>query len=108
MNRYIKCALTKFRLGISCLACHRFRYKVVNQEDLLCRLCSSDKENELHFLLCCPALHDLRFKLIPKKYYADPCLFRFCLLMSSRNEDVVSNLALYVYEALKRLEVAIS
>ena len=108
MNSYIKRALTKFRLGISCLACHRLRYKVVSQGDFLCRLCNSGKEDEIHFLLCCPALHDLRSKLINKKYYVDPCMFRFCILMSSRNESVIHNLALYVYEALKRLDVIMS
>ena len=106
MHRYIKSALTKFRLGISNIACHRLRYK--DTDDFMCRLCNSDKEDDIHFLLCCPALHDLRVKFIHRKYYDNPCSFKFSILMSSRNESTLRTLAMYVYEALKRLDIATS
>jgi hypothetical protein len=108
LNRYVKNALTKFRFGISDIACHRFRYSVRREYDQPCRLCNTAKEDELHFLFCCPALDDLRSKLLHPKYYNDPCHFRFNLLMSTTNESIVYNLALYIYEGLKRQRIVSS
>ena len=105
LNRYVKSALTKFRFGISDIASHRFRYSKREDCDIRCRLCNTGREEEVHFLFCCPALSDLREKLIQSKYYSDPCMFRFIILMSATNESVLNNLAFYVYEGLKRLRV---
>ena len=49
-NRFIKCALTKFRCGVSDIAVHRNRYKNVNIVDMNCPLCKSAKEDEVHFV----------------------------------------------------------
>ena len=106
MNVYIKSAFTKFRFGISSLACHYNRFVNVNENDLLCRLCRSEIENEIHFLFCCPALSDLRVKYIKPKFYRNPCAFRMNVLMSSKHEETVRNLATYIYLAVKRLRIA--
>ena len=108
MNRYVKSALTKFRFGVSDIACHRYRYAENGKNNIICRLCRSALEDEIHFMFCCPFLHDLRTKLIQAKYYTKPCRFRLTLLMSCRNEKVLSNLALFIYKALKRVSIAAS
>ena len=107
LNTYVKSALTKFRFGFSDVACHRFRYTSRNPNNILCRLCHNADETEIHFLLCCPALHDLRMQLIRSKYYSNPCRSRFNILLASRNEHVLSDLALFLYKALKRLYLCI-
>ena len=107
-NRYAKNALTKFRFGVSELACHRFRYQVRRENEFLCRLCQSAREDEIHFLLCCPALLDLRNKYIQLKFYREPCAFRMHLLLSCRNPGTLNNLATYLYLGFKRLRTASS
>ena len=104
VNKFILKYLIKFRLGISCLAVHSNRYKNVHRNHLLCRLCGLAIEDEIHLILCCPALSDLRAVYIPDKYSKYPCGFKLALLLSGKNENLLCNLALFVYRALKRIE----
>lgn len=108
LNRHIKNIVVKFRFGISDLFVHSCRYKNVVNINLVCPLCRQATENEVHFLLCCPSLIDLREKLIPKKYFRNPNLCRMNLLLASNNEETVRNLALYMYKAFKLRQIAIS
>lgn len=108
INRYVRSDFTKFRFGVSDIACHRFRYNVGYENVYVCRLCNLSKEDEIHFLLCCPALSDLRARFIPSKYSSDPCMFRLSLLMSTRHESTLLNLAMYIYQALQRLRIVTS
>ena len=66
------------------------------------------EENELHILLCCTELDDLRSELIPAKFHNRPNLFKLILIMSNKNENLVHNLSLYLYKCLKMLEHASS
>eukprot|EP00745_Piridium_sociabile_P045818 TRINITY_DN998_c1_g3_i2.p1 TRINITY_DN998_c1_g3~~TRINITY_DN998_c1_g3_i2.p1 ORF type:complete len:127 (+),score=2.33 TRINITY_DN998_c1_g3_i2:1-381(+) len=108
INRYIKSSFTRFRFGVSDIACHCFRYHGRGENDFVCRLCNTAREDELHFLLCCPVLCDLRAEFIQPKYYKDPCGFRLTLLLSNKHLPTLRNLAKYIYLALKRLRMAIS
>ena len=102
MNRHIKCSMTRFRFGISDIAVHHNRYKNVTDDALKCPLCKHANEDDVHFLLCCPAFSDLRQQFIPPKFYENPCLFRMTLLLAKQNENVLKNLCIYVYKAFKR------
>jgi hypothetical protein len=108
LNRHIKNVVVKFRFGISDLFVHSCRYKNLVNINLVCPLCREATENEMHFLLCCPAFTDLRLKLIPEKYFRNPNLSRMNLLLASKNEETVRNLALYMYKAFKLRQIAIS
>jgi hypothetical protein len=109
INRFVKCTLTKLRFGISAIAVHSQRYsRSPSANDLMCHLCKSACEDEVHFVLCCPALEDLRRILIRPKYYQYPSTFKLTLLLSSNNENTFRNLALYLYKSFKRLNVAMS
>eukprot|EP00745_Piridium_sociabile_P017375 TRINITY_DN26146_c0_g1_i13.p1 TRINITY_DN26146_c0_g1~~TRINITY_DN26146_c0_g1_i13.p1 ORF type:complete len:408 (-),score=12.07 TRINITY_DN26146_c0_g1_i13:7-1098(-) len=99
MNKFIRYTLTKFRFGVSDIAVHRQRY-VQRVGDLVCPMCRSAKEDELHFVFLCPVLSDLRQQYIPLKYYRYPSLFRLVLLLSSRNELIIKNLATVSYTHL--------
>ena len=55
VNRYITYELTRFRFGVSDIKEHRSRFKVYNVDELKCPLCLSAADNEVHFVLCCPA-----------------------------------------------------
>ena len=66
-----------------------------------CPLCNSADEDEVHFVLCCPAFDDLRKQFIPLKYYRHPNLFRLGLLLATQNENILRNLFVYLYKAFK-------
>ena len=82
-NRFIKCALTKFRCGVSDIKVHCNRSKNLNIADMDCPLCNSADEDEVHLVLCCPAFDDLRKRFIPLKYNRHLNLFRLGLLLAT-------------------------
>ena len=101
LDRHMKRIVTKFRFGISELKTHHFYYRQGSERDLICPLCGKTEENEMHFVLVCPWLAELREQFIPKKFTRQPCLNRFIMLITSRNENVVKQLALYLYKAFR-------
>ena len=101
IGRHLKFIMTRFRLGISDIAVHYYRYKRHTDNDLFCPLCREAQENELRFVLCCPMLSDLREQFIPAKFHKFPSSFRFRLLLASNNENIVRNLSVYLYKAFK-------
>ena len=108
MDRYLRSAFVKFRFGVSVINVHTCRYKKVTNAELLCPLCKKSIEDEIHLLLTCPVLYDLRKKLIPRKFYANPCLFRFSLLMASEHEKTVRGVALFLHKAFVLREAMLS
>jgi hypothetical protein len=107
MNKYVKTALIKLRCGMSSLNTHVKRFQNNTEDDLFCRLCNVSREDEVHFVLCCACLSDLRINLIPPKYYNQPSSFKLVLLLSTSNVNVLKNLALYLYFSFKRLKEVI-
>ena len=80
MDRHFKRVMTKFRFGVSELSVHYYRYRSHVEKDLKCPLCGEGKEDEVHFVLCCPMLDDVRKQFIPPKFCKHPCPFRLSLL----------------------------
>ena len=101
LNRYIRYALTRFRFGVSDMKVHRSRFKLYNVNELECPSCLSGVDNEVHFVLCCPAIEDLRYEFIESKYLNNPCEFRLALLLATQNERALKNLALFLYKAFR-------
>jgi hypothetical protein len=101
MDSHLKFIMTRFRFGISDLLVHYYRFRKHCDRDLICPLCKNSKENEVHFVFCCPVLNDLRNRFIPCKYFRQPSFFRLSMLMSSRNENLNKQLAIYLYKAFK-------
>ena len=108
MEKHMKFITTRFRLGVSELAVHYYRYRKVDGSKLICPLCSKSKEDELHFVLCCTALDEIRKRFIPAKYFRYPSAFKLCLLMSSTRERDVRNLTLFLYKAFKYRSIVCS
>ena len=108
MDIHLKRIMAKFRLGVSDIKVHKFRYKAHAENDLICPLCNESVENEVHFVLCCPALDEVRQKYIPVKYTRQRNSFRLCLLLASSHHEVVHNLALYLCKALKVRNIMMS
>ena len=108
INRYVVKALVYFRLGISSIIVHSQRYKENVSNNVSCRLCGIGTENEIHIVLCCSELQNIRNELIPAKFYRHPSLFRLNMLLANQNEKILGNLALYLYKCFKLLEHASS
>ena len=108
IGQHLKHVTARFRLGISDIMVHRLRYKVGTYNELLCPLCKQEEENEVHFVLRCVVLRDVRESFLKPKYYRQPSLFKLNLLMSSSVAEVVRNFALYLYRAFKFRELALS
>ena len=51
---------------------HKSRFKLHNVDELKCPLCFSALDNEVHFVLCCPAFDDLRYEFKESKYFNNP------------------------------------
>ena len=108
LNSYIKYALTRVRFGVSDIKVHRSRFKLYNVDELKCPLCLSAVDNEVHFVLCCPASEDLRYEFIELKYFYNPCEFRLALFLATQNERALKNLALFLYKAFSRRKTLLS
>ena len=106
MDAHLKVVMTRFRFGVSDIATHYYRHRFTLPGSLICPLCKSDTETELHFVLCCPFFGNLRRSLIAEKYYRNPNAFRLCLLLASTHEDTVRKLCIFLYKALKAQEIA--
>ena len=89
--------LTRFRLGVSGLQTHRYRYS--KNVSLDCPFCKHTQESEVHFMLICPMYTELREKYIHRKYRRDPSLFKLTLLLCS--DKCVKDVALFLTEAFK-------
>ena len=73
-----------------------------------CRFCPNCIEDEYHFLLVCKQYEDLRYDYLPNKYFERPNLHKLTILMSSKKEALIKNIALYIYYAnLRSKHVAI-
>lgn len=108
IDRNIKRAVCKFRFGVSNLFSHKYRYRHLNMVNLVCPLCNVANDDELHFVLCCSVLNNLRCEFIPVKYWKKPNAFGLKLLLNSTNSTTVKMLSIYIYKALKIRETVIS
>ena len=102
LDSHIKFVMTKFRFGVSELFVHHYRFR--NNAVYLCPLCKDAEDTEIHLVLCCPVLEDIRKDLIAEKFYRSPNTFRFTILMSAKQTTVVRNLCIYLYKAFKLRE----
>ena len=106
--QFKKRILTKFRFGISDLYIHSNTYKVNETQIFICLLCRQENEDEVHFMLRCPFLIDIREIYIAAKYWRQPSLFKLVLLLASTNEQTVKNTMLYLCHAFTlRNDVAV-
>eukprot|EP00745_Piridium_sociabile_P027160 TRINITY_DN43758_c0_g1_i1.p1 TRINITY_DN43758_c0_g1~~TRINITY_DN43758_c0_g1_i1.p1 ORF type:complete len:378 (+),score=6.98 TRINITY_DN43758_c0_g1_i1:45-1136(+) len=101
LDKHLKTIMARFRLGISEIMQHYYRYRNHTEADLTCPMCGNSKEDEVHFVLCCPALDGLRNQYIPQKCYNFPSQFRLSLLLACEQESIVRNFSIYLYKAFK-------
>jgi hypothetical protein len=102
LDRHIQFIVTKFRFGISDLYVHLFRYRNdCVSTSFLCPMCKCAEENEVHFVLCCPVIENVRYELVKPSFYRNPNMFKLTLLMASKNPKVAHNFSIFLYKAFK-------
>jgi len=98
-------ALIRFRLGVSQLKIHKFRFARANVHNYDCPYCKDILETEIHFVLVCPAYTELRNYYIPHKFFRYPCLQKLSLLLASENKVLLMRLAKFLSEAFAKREL---
>jgi len=96
----------RFRFGISDLYIHRNRYNKASYRTV-CPICMEEEEDEVHFLLSCPALYDLRLRFIMPHVPLDgndpvTSIFR------SRDVHVIRSVSAFIYYAFRRRTEAVN
>lgn len=72
----------KLRLLSHCLTVETGKYSNIPLDRRLCPLCTSDIEDEYHFILKCPYYCHLREQFLKKFYYNKPSVFKLIKLLS--------------------------
>ena len=92
--------ISKFRTSCHDLEIERGRYSGVKAEDRKCKICSANAvEDELHFVLKCDILSDIRSPYITKLTTSFPNIsklsdeMKFIWIMSSEDPLVLSTLS---------------
>ena len=93
----------RFRLGVSELYVHRFRYS--EPTSLLCPSCNESEEDEFHFLFACPAYEDLRVKYL---YFCIGFTIQesFNMCFSCDERERVRAVSSYLLQAFRRRTVS--
>jgi len=100
--RKFRYSYVNFRLGCHELEIERGRYRNIPRQNRICTLCAQNSvEDEYHFLLCCEKYSDIRSLYIPNKYYNNPSVHKFNMLMSSKNENIIKATATYLVHAFR-------
>lgn len=104
-NERLRNILIRFRMGLSELYIHQFRFRK-DVQCLLCPTCTEKDEDEIHFLFLCPAYEDLRRTFL-STCYGSLISDAIVQIFSSCDEDVVKKVALYIYYAFRRRREAV-
>ena len=78
------------------------RYRGITKEQRLCPMCNTGEiENELHCLLKCPVLQDIRKTYIQRKFFINRNIHTLFIMLSSKNEQTMKQTANYIVKALE-------
>ena len=89
-NKQQRQIMTKFRVSAHNLNIERGRYIGLKVEERLCKLCYAGIEDEEHFLINCPTLHNTR------KHYFDLIKRNCHNFVSLNSEQKLSWLMIYI------------
>ena len=99
--------LTKFRVSAHKLEIERGRYVGLRVEDRICKLCNTEVEDEIHFLLQCPVLENKRSEYIDylnkvnKNFKSLPNKSKLIWLMSSEDNVIIKKVSLLLCTLFK-------
>ena len=102
-KRVFRDVYIKFRLGMSELYSHQYRFRE-DPPSMLCPSCKEDDEDDAHFLLECPAYEDLRSRYI--RFAINPMTLNYVSLLASCDVEIIRAVSIYLYFAFKRRKYA--
>ena len=101
----LRSALAKFRISSHELAIEKGRHNNVAVDQRFCQLCISNNnyfiEDEYHVLLKCPFYQELRTVYLNMYIDLPVNLYTFTKIMSSKDNNELSRLALYIANMFK-------
>ena len=102
--RKFRSAMAKLRTSNHDLNIERGRYTNIPRNERHCVICNKENtvETEFHFILICDAYSLLREQYIPRKFWVLPNINKFNILINTRSENVLKNLAYFIYYAKYR------
>jgi hypothetical protein len=89
----------RFRLGVSELKSHKFRY-TPEVHSLACPLCNHSPEDEVHFLFYCPGYEDMRRSYL-HKFILDYFKHQKLAILKTQNHESIADLAKFIFYAFK-------
>ena len=100
--RKFRRSFAQLRSGTLPIEIETGRYRGITREQRFCPICNTGEvENELHFILKCPVLHDIRKTYIQRKFFINPSILKLGILLSSKNEQTIKQTASYIVNALE-------
>ena len=91
-------SLSKFRNAFASLrlSCHNLEiergwYIGLITEQRLCKFCRNAVGDEYHFVLILKEYHELRNKFIPQKYFRQPNMRKFTMLMAIAKDNLIQD-----------------
>ena len=91
--------LVKFRMSVSALYCHKYKYSTNTMSRIMCPVCNDGAETELHFLFMCKAYEEIRNNILPRKYLKIRNLNTMSILLSKECE--MFHVAKYLFKAFE-------
>ena len=82
-NRKYRQILSRIRLSSHQLAIEKGRHIKIIRNQRKCPLCTSDIEDEFHFILICPEYIDFRKTYIHKYFHTRPSMHKLIILLTS-------------------------
>ena len=94
-------SLAAFRSSSHNLMIETGRHLGKERDRRRCFNCHDTIESEYHFLLVCPVYLNLRETHIPRKFYENPTVNKFNILVASGNDEIIKKLATFIYYGMK-------
>ena len=102
-------ALAKFRCSSHNLMIEKGRHLDLDRIFRNCPFCLKRNiytiEDEYHFLMVCPQYEDIRYIYFPENMLNYVTIDKFYSFISSRNEQMITSLAKYLYYAFERRKI---
>ena len=79
------------------------RYSETEYADRKCHLCMKEIGDEYHYLFTCPVFKELRRKLLPKKCFTNPSMYKYKDLMNTENLKTLTKVCVFISNINKNI-----
>ena len=102
-EKYIRVALSKFRLGSHNLMIERGRWRKLELVDRQCFNCGQ-LDDELHAITACKLFKNLRTKYLPKWLYTRPSMYKLIIYMDNVKGNELKNFGIFCHKVLDYID----